>query len=129
MQKHAKFLSSGGSAPRPPCLRRLGALPPDPQPPEAGDFAFRPPLASGGWGLRPPNTAPPLRIPGYAPANASASLICTEIARLPTSLLFFPAQIYWAPPIKIPSMIKNYNNLAKRWLVAFFFSNHPHNSN
>ena len=50
------------SAPRPPCLRRLGALPPNPQPPAAGGFAPRPPLASGGWGLRPqtPQTAPPI---------------------------------------------------------------------
>ena len=55
----------------PPCLWRLGALPPNPQPPAAGGFAPRPPLASGGWGLRPqtPQTAPPpLRISGYAPA-------------------------------------------------------------
>ena len=43
------------------CLRRLGALPPNPKPPAAGGFASRPPLASGGWGLRPqtPKTAPP----------------------------------------------------------------------
>ena len=62
LQKNAKFSSAGGSAPRPPCLRRLGALPPNPQPPEAGGFAPRPPLASGGWGLRPqtPQTAPPI---------------------------------------------------------------------
>ena len=62
LQKNAKFSSAGGSAPRPPCLRRLGALPPNPQPPAAGGFAPRPPLASGGWGLRPqtPQTAPPI---------------------------------------------------------------------
>ena len=61
LQKNAKFLSAGGSAPRPPCLRRLGASPPNPQPSAAGGFAPRPPLASGGWGLRPqtPQTAPP----------------------------------------------------------------------
>ena len=61
LQKNAKFSSAGGSAPRPPCLRRLGALPPNPQPPAAGGFAPRPPLASGGWGLCPqtPQTAPP----------------------------------------------------------------------
>ena len=60
LQKHAKFSS----------LRRLGALPPNPQPPAAGGFAPRPPLASCGWGLRPhtPQTAPPLRISGYASA-------------------------------------------------------------
>ena len=50
-------------------FRALGALPPNPHPPAAGGFAPRPPLASGGWGLRPqiPQTAPPLRISGYAP--------------------------------------------------------------
>ena len=31
LQKNAKFSSAGGFAPRPPCLRRLGAWPPDPQ--------------------------------------------------------------------------------------------------
>ena len=64
LQKNAKFSNAGGSAPRPPCLQRLGALPPNPQPP-----APRPLLASGGWGLRPqtPILAPPLRISGYAP--------------------------------------------------------------
>ena len=62
MQKNAKFSSAGGSAPRPPCLGRLGALPPNPQPPAAGDEASKPPLASGGWGLSPqtPKTAPPI---------------------------------------------------------------------
>ena len=49
LQKNAKFSSAGGSAPRPPCLRRLGALLPDPQPPAAGGFAHRPPLAFGGY--------------------------------------------------------------------------------
>ena len=43
LQKNAKFASAGGSAPKPPCLRRPGALPPDPQ------------------------NSPPLRISGYAP--------------------------------------------------------------
>ena len=43
LQKNAKFSSAGGSAPRPPCLRRLGALPPNPQAPTAGGFAPRPP--------------------------------------------------------------------------------------
>ena len=61
MQKNAKFSNAGRSAPRPPCLRRLVALPPDPQPPAAGGFAPRPPLASGGWGLRfqTPKQSPP----------------------------------------------------------------------
>ena len=31
LQTDAKFSIAGGSALRPPCLRRLGALPPDPQ--------------------------------------------------------------------------------------------------
>ena len=62
LQKNAKFSSAGGYASTPPCLLRLGALAPNPQPPVVGGFASRPPLASGGWGLRPqkPNTAPPI---------------------------------------------------------------------
>ena len=71
LQKNAKFSSAGGSAPRPPCLRRLGALPLNPQPPAAGGFPPGPhwPPAAG---LRPqtPQTAPPLRISGYAPGYA-----------------------------------------------------------
>ena len=42
LKKNAKFSSAGGSAPRPPCLRWLGTLPPDPQ-----------------------NSPPQLRISGY----------------------------------------------------------------
>ena len=43
MQKNAKILSAGGTAPRPPCLPRQGALPPHPLLPAAGGFAPRPP--------------------------------------------------------------------------------------
>ena len=43
LQKNAKFSSAGSSAPRPPCLRRLGAFPPNSQIPAAGGFAPRPP--------------------------------------------------------------------------------------
>ena len=53
-------------------FQALGAPPPDPVPPTAGGFAPTPPIASGGWELRPQTskTAPPqLRIPGYAPAT------------------------------------------------------------
>ena len=72
LQKKCIIFERWGSAPRPPCLRRLGA----------GGFAPEPP-ASGGWGFRPqtpigirrlgappqnPKTASPLRISGYAPA-------------------------------------------------------------
>ena len=49
LQKNAKFSS----------LRRLGALPPNPQPPAAGGFAPRPPLASGGFFAASPQKAPP----------------------------------------------------------------------
>ena len=49
LQKNTKFSSAGGSAPRPPCLRRLDALP-------------------------PLNTAPQLRISGYAPAQYSSAV-------------------------------------------------------
>ena len=62
LKKIQNFRSAGGSVPRPPCLRQLGALPPNPQPLAAGGFAPRPPLASGGWGLRPqtPKQPPPI---------------------------------------------------------------------
>ena len=53
------FRALGAPPPDPPRLRRLGALPPNPQPPAAGGEA------SGGWGLRP--QTPPLQISGYAP--------------------------------------------------------------
>ena len=91
LQKNAKFSSAGGKAPRPPCLRRLGALPPNPQPPAAGGIAPRPPLASGGWGLRPqtPQTAPPLRISGYAPDRKQAFKQWIHLAfRVPESRSF-----------------------------------------
>ena len=68
LQKNAKFSSAGGSALRP--------LPPSPQPPAARGFAPRPPLAYGGWGLRPqtPQTAPhceilPTRLPDNKTTN------------------------------------------------------------
>ena len=32
-------------------------------------------------------------------------------------------------PIKIPPMMKNYDNIAQRCLAAVFFSNYAHNSN
>ena len=61
LQKNAQFSSAGGSAPRPPCLRRLGALPSNPQPPAAGGFAPDPhcPPAAGGSAPRPQNSSPP----------------------------------------------------------------------
>ena len=63
LQKKAKFSSAGSSAPRPPCLQQLGALPPNPHwPPVALDA---PP---------PPNTTPQLRISGYAPAQYSSAV-------------------------------------------------------
>ena len=77
-QKNAKFSSAGDSAPRPPCLRQLGASPPDPHwPLSAGGSAPRPPLASIGWGIRPhtPKLAPPLRISGYAPGAYDAAKV------------------------------------------------------
>ena len=60
LQKNAKFSSAGGPTPRPPYLRRVGALLPKPQPLAAGGIAPKPPLASGGWGLpSDPKIAPP----------------------------------------------------------------------
>ena len=71
LQKHAQFLSAGGTASRPPCLRRLETFPPDPQPPAAGSFALRYPMApvAGGSAPRPPKSHTPLQISGYAPGK------------------------------------------------------------
>ena len=61
-----------GLCPQTPSLQQLGA-----SPPAAGGFAPRPPLASGGWGLSPqtPQTAPPLRISGYAPGQDTCEIL------------------------------------------------------
>ena len=50
-------------------FRALGALPPDPQPPAASPPDPHRPPAAGGSAPTSPNTAPPLRISGYAPTN------------------------------------------------------------
>ena len=60
-KKIAKFWALGGSAPRPQCLRRLGALPPVPQPPIGLRWLGAPPPD--------PQNSPPLRISGYAPVR------------------------------------------------------------
>ena len=54
-------------------LRRLGALPPDPQPPTAEGFAPRPTLANDGYAPNPQNR-PPWRISGYAPDHTNHTL-------------------------------------------------------
>ena len=59
LQTNAKFSSVGGSAPRPPSLRRLEALPPDSQFPAAGGFARKPPMVSRGSGLHSQTPVPP----------------------------------------------------------------------
>jgi len=58
MHKHASFLlkncknySAGISAPRPPYLRRMGALPPNSQPLVTGGIVLRPPMASAAEGF------------------------------------------------------------------------------
>ena len=58
-QKNTKFLSTGGSALRPPCLRRLGALLSNLQSSE-----------SGGCASRPPKYPHPLYICGSAPESS-----------------------------------------------------------
>ena len=62
----------------------------------AGGFAPRPPLASGGWGLRPltPQTAPPLRISGNAPARAVKNAE-PEKSALCEHLMLFDYCINW----------------------------------
>ena len=73
LQKIAKFLSAGGSAPRPPCLRRLGALLPNPR--ASGGIGI-PNLRWNPIGLRRLGAPPPdpqkaftLQISGYAPVR------------------------------------------------------------
>ena len=73
-------------------FQALGAPPPDPR----ASGGCPKPLASGGWGLRlqtpiglrrlgapppDPQTAPPLRISGYAPEKRSIFLILHLVAR------------------------------------------------
>ena len=68
LQKNAKFSSAGGSAPRPPCLRRLGALPPNPQ-----------------------NSPPPLRISDYAPGREDKDTFLLHTTAFP-NLAFLCAE-------------------------------------
>ena len=99
MQKKAKFLSAGFLA------KFLAKKSKTPVPPAAGGFAPRPPLASGGWGLRPQTskTAPPLRIPGNAPDFWYCSVLqlqftklCINFVSLVVSLLVLSAaKISW----------------------------------
>ena len=76
------FRALGAPPPGPPCLRRLGALPPNPPASGAESFASRPPLASGGWGLRPQN-------PKTAPHCEFLATRLREFTKLPTGLSFF----------------------------------------
>ena len=61
LQKNAKVSSAGGSAPRPPCLRWLGALPQTPSLRQLGASPPDPhwPPAAGGSAPRPPKQPPP----------------------------------------------------------------------
>ena len=80
LQKKAKFSSAGSSTPRPPCLQRLGALPPNPHlppvaldaPPPPNTTPHLPPVALDA--PPPPNTTPQLRISGYAPPQYSSAV-------------------------------------------------------
>ena len=94
LQKIAKFSSAGGGAARPPCLRRLGALPPNPQPPTAGGFAPDP-LDLWRLGASPPDpqNSPPLSISGYAPDSEpfeSTRLLPFESQLIKIKLLYPP---------------------------------------
>ena len=62
MLKNAKLSSAGSTAPRPQCLRRLGASPPDPQ------------------------NSPPMRISSYAPALSSSVLCANPSHKYPNCL-------------------------------------------
>ena len=71
LQKNAKFLSAGGYALTPPCLWRLGALPPNPSLRRLGVRRRR-------LGASPPDPKtppPPLRISGYAPDSLWCKIV------------------------------------------------------
>ena len=95
-QKNTKFSSAGGSAPRPPCLRRLGALPPDPQSPAVKGYAPTPP--TGG-----PYTATSLQIFCHAPDRKYAKQICATSRRLIINILNFEIGPIENPCLKILS--------------------------
>ena len=68
LQKKCKIFKRWRPAPRPPCLRRLGALLLNPQPPAVGGFVLRAHWIQAAGGSAPgPQNSPPLRISGYAP--------------------------------------------------------------
>ena len=74
MQKTAKILSAGGTAPRPSCLRRLGVCPQSP-------FLRR-------LGASPPDPPkkPSMRISGYAPVLSFSVLCANPTHKYPNSL-------------------------------------------
>ena len=82
LQKNAKFSSAGGSAPRPPCLRRLGALPPNPQPPALGASPPDPHWHPAAGGSAP-------RTPKQPPQCEFLATRLREFTKLPTGLSFF----------------------------------------
>ena len=87
------FRALGGSAPRPPCLRRLGVCPQTPSLRRLGASLPDPlwPPAAGGSAPRPPKQPPPLRISGYAPVYMSRK--CSKINNIfPNGLCATPFQ-------------------------------------
>ena len=71
LQKKMQNFRASGSPARPTCLRRLGALPPGPQPPTTVGGFQQTPIGFRRLGAPPPDpqNSPPLRISGYAPGR------------------------------------------------------------
>ena len=89
-QKNTKFSSVGGSAPRPPCLQRLGAFPPDPslRRLKATLPHRKMPPPTGG-----PYTATSLQIFCHAPGQKYAKQICATSRRF--KFCHYPTKIFW----------------------------------
>ena len=82
LQKKCKIFERWGLRPQSPVPPAAGGFAPEPPASGAGSFASRPPLASGGWGLRPQN-------PKTAPHCEFLATRLREFTKLPTGLSFF----------------------------------------
>ena len=82
LQKKCKIFERWGLRPQAPVPPAAGGFAPEPPASGAGSFASRPPLASGGWGLRPQNLK-------TAPHCEFLATRLREFTKLPTGLSFF----------------------------------------
>ena len=93
-QKNTKFLITGGSAPRPPCLRQLGALLSNLQSSE-----------NGGCAARPPKYPHPLYICGCAPESS-------HVFALLISMPCFVSINFYQNKLKIKLFLQNNTNFS-----------------